>query len=155
MTIWLRDGSFPEILNYLPDGGQFSWVPVLIQIQVIYDFVAEGWIYRIFHDIFRLIHIWMIHMSGDDLWDSEIYPSLFSCYMLWCWHGGHVFEMLIFLFVPIMWTNDVTEQAYIPIEKIIRTSKQSASTSWQCNTSGNHHQPATYGDFCLKCVSPC
>ncbi len=42
------------------------------------------------------------------------------------------------------------EQAYIPIEKIIRTSKQSASTSWQCNTSGNHHQPATYGDLCLK-----
>ena len=27
---------------------------------------------------------------------------------------------------------------------------QSALTSWQCNTSGNHHQPATYGDLCLK-----
>ncbi len=36
-----------------------------------------------------------------------------------------------------------TEQAYIPIEKIIRTSLQ-------CNTSGNRHQPATYGDLCLK-----
>ncbi len=42
------------------------------------------------------------------------------------------------------------EQAYIPIEKIITTSKQSASTSWQCNTSGNRHQPATYGDLSLK-----
>ncbi len=29
-----RCGSLPEILNYLPDGGQFSWVPVLIQIQL-------------------------------------------------------------------------------------------------------------------------
>ncbi len=46
--------------------------------------------------------------------------------------------------------NVGTEQAYIPIEKIIRTSKQSASTSWQCNTTGNHHQPATYGDLCLN-----
>ncbi len=44
----------------------------------------------------------------------------------------------------------LTKQAYIPIEKIIRTSKQSASTSWQCNTTGNRHQPATYGDLCLK-----
>ena len=43
-----------------------------------------------------------------------------------------------------MWGQVKTEQAYIPIEKIIRTSKQSASTSWQCNTSGNRHQPATY-----------
>ena len=52
-----------------------------------------------------------------------------------------------------MWTESrecQSEQAYIPIEKIIRTSKQSASTSWQCNTSGNRHQPATYGDLCLK-----
>ena len=45
-----------------------------------------------------------------------------------------------------------SKQAYIPIEKIIRTSKQSASTSWQCNTSGNHHQPTTYGDLCLKWI---
>ncbi len=29
-----RGGSLPEILNYLPDGGQFSRVPVLIQVQV-------------------------------------------------------------------------------------------------------------------------
>ena len=29
---------------------------------------------------------------------------------------------------------------YITIEKMIRISKQSASTYWQCNTSGNHHQ---------------
>ncbi len=43
-----------------------------------------------------------------------------------------------------------TKQAYFPIEKIIGTSKQSASTSWQCNTSGNLHQPAKYGDLCLK-----
>ncbi len=33
---------------------------------------------------------------------------------------------------------------HIPIEKIIRTSKQSASTSWQFNTSENRHQSATY-----------
>ena len=36
---------------------------------------------------------------------------------------------------------------------MIRLSKQSASTSWQCNTSGNHHQPATYGDKGLKRLS--
>ena len=35
-------------------------------------------------------------------------------------------------------------QAYIPIEKMIRLSKESASTSLQCKTSGNHHHPATY-----------
>ncbi len=29
-----RGGSLPEIWNNLPDGGQFSWVPVLLQIQV-------------------------------------------------------------------------------------------------------------------------
>ncbi len=51
---------------------------------------------------------------------------------------------------PVRSWAGLTEQAYIPIEKIIRTSKQSASTSWQCNTSGNRHQPATYGDLCLK-----
>ncbi len=45
---------------------------------------------------------------------------------------------------------NISKQAYIPIEKIIRTSKQSTSTSRQCNTSGNRHQPATYGDLCLK-----
>ena len=45
-----------------------------------------------------------------------------------------------------------TEQAFIPIEKMIRTSMQSASTSWQCNTSENPHQPATYGDLCLNRV---
>ncbi len=33
-----RGGSLPEILNYLPDRGQFSWVPVLIQIQVKFLF---------------------------------------------------------------------------------------------------------------------
>ncbi len=42
------------------------------------------------------------------------------------------------------------KQTYIHIEKIIRTSKQSALTSWQCNTSGNHHQSATYGYLSLK-----
>ncbi len=42
------------------------------------------------------------------------------------------------------------KQAYVPIEKILRKSRQSPSTSWQCNTSGNRHQPATYGDLCLK-----
>ena len=31
----VRSRSLPEILKYyLPDGGQFSWVPLLIQIQV-------------------------------------------------------------------------------------------------------------------------
>ncbi len=49
-------------------------------------------------------------------------------------------------------TRTFSEQAYIPIEKIIRTSKQSASTSLQCNTSENLHQPATYGDLCVKRV---
>ncbi len=43
-----------------------------------------------------------------------------------------------------------TEQAYIPIDKIIRTYKQSASTSLECNTSGNRHQPDTYGDLSLN-----
>ena len=32
----------------------------------------------------------------------------------------------------------------IPIEYILGISKQSGSTSWQWNQSGNHHQPATY-----------
>ncbi len=31
-------GSLPEILNYLPDGGKFSWVPVLLRIQVKFLF---------------------------------------------------------------------------------------------------------------------
>ncbi len=35
-------------------------------------------------------------------------------------------------------------------EKIIKTSKQSASTCGQCNISGNRNQPATYGDLSLK-----
>ena len=52
-----------------------------------------------------------------------------------------------------LYMPSLAEQAYIPIEKIIRTSKQSASTSWQCNTSGNHHQPATYGDLSLNRIS--
>ncbi len=46
-----------------------------------------------------------------------------------------------------------SDHAYIPIEKIIRKPKQSASTSWKCNTSGNRHQPTTYGDLCLKQIS--
>ncbi len=29
-TVRTRSRSLPEILSYLPDGGQFSWVPVLI-----------------------------------------------------------------------------------------------------------------------------
>ena len=33
---------------------------------------------------------------------------------------------------------------------MIRISKQSASPYWQCNTSGNHHQLATYGERSLK-----
>ncbi len=37
-VFWDRGGSLPEILNYLPDGGQFSWVPLLIQIQVKFLF---------------------------------------------------------------------------------------------------------------------
>ncbi len=35
-----------------------------------------------------------------------------------------------------------------PPNKTIRTSKQSVSTSWQCNTSGNRHQPATHMGTC-------
>ncbi len=35
---WCRGGSLPEILNYLPDGGQFSRVPMLIQVQVKFLF---------------------------------------------------------------------------------------------------------------------
>ncbi len=54
--------------------------------------------------------------------------------------------------LPLSYQRKKAEQAYIPIEKIIRTSKQSASTSWQCKTSGKHHQPATYGDLVLKRV---
>ncbi len=34
MPCHARGGSLPEILNYLPDGGQFSRVPLLIQVQV-------------------------------------------------------------------------------------------------------------------------
>ncbi len=30
----VRDGSLPEIFNYLPDGARFSWVSLLILIQV-------------------------------------------------------------------------------------------------------------------------
>ncbi len=37
--------------------------------------------------------------------------------------------------------DNISKQVYIPIEKMI---KQSASTSSQCNTSRNRHQPATY-----------
>ena len=33
-----RGGSLPEILNYLPDRARFSWVPLLIQIQVKFLF---------------------------------------------------------------------------------------------------------------------
>ncbi len=33
---------------------------------------------------------------------------------------------------------------------MIAVSKQSASTSWQCNSSGNHHLPATYRDKGMK-----
>ncbi len=45
------------------------------------------------------------------------------------------------------------KQSYIQQEpllyswRIIRTSKQSALTSWQCNTPGNCHQPAAYQWF--------
>ncbi len=63
------------------------------------------------------------------------------------WTGTGTYYMISF------WNK--MKQAYIPIEKIIRTSKQSALTSWQCNTSGNCHQPATYGDLCLKCTLVC
>ena len=34
---------------------------------------------------------------------------------------------------------------------MFRISKQLASTYWQCNTSGNHHRSATYGDKGLNC----
>ena len=69
------------------------------------------------------------------------------------WGGVHE----IFLSAPpqdLKW-NSPTKQAYIPIEKIMRTSKQSASTSWQCNTSGNRHpQWATREWFLAGEVAP-
>ena len=37
----IRGGSLPEIWNNLPDGGRFSWVPVLLQIQVKFLFLIH------------------------------------------------------------------------------------------------------------------
>ncbi len=42
--------------------------------------------------------------------------------------------------IRYVWISYSRTSLYIPIEKIIRTVKQSASTSWQCNTSGKPPQ---------------
>ena len=46
--------------------------------------------------------------------------------------------------------QEYMKQAYIPIQKIIRTSKQSASTSWHQGITIT--QPHNYGDLCFKRV---
>ncbi len=83
-------------------------------------------------------------LTGQSVQRLQIFAIFASC------HDSWLLGILKVIKAYLTNTFASTEQAYIPVEKIIRTSMQSASTSWQCNTSGNHHQPATYGDLCLK-----
>ena len=49
-----------------------------------------------------------------------------------------------------MYVPQKAEETDILTEKMYRISQQSAFLSQQCNISGDLHQPARYGDKCLK-----
>ena len=75
-----RGGSLPEILNYLPDRGQFSWVPVLIQIQVKFLFPV-----RVIFEYFTYPGTYLMFLTKKVHFVRQITLGLNrSCCLLFC-----------------------------------------------------------------------